>query len=91
MAEELGPPQVGRNPPLIEIARQDAGRGDGGVGHLATGIPAPRFCCGGPPMLADGMRGPELILYRIWINSACPGDQRPPQEELIADYSLWPR
>jgi hypothetical protein len=40
--------------------------------------------------LVDGMRGPSSIWYRIRINlQHVPEDQRPPQEELIADYSPW--
>jgi hypothetical protein len=42
-------------------------------------------------VLVDGMRGPSSIWYRIRINlQHVPDDQRPPQEELIADYSPWP-
>ena len=41
-------------------------------------------------VLVDGMRGPSSIWYRIRINlQHVPVDQRPPQEELIADYSPW--
>jgi DNA ligase D-like protein (predicted polymerase) len=41
-------------------------------------------------ILVDGMRGPSSIWYRIRINlQHVPADQRPPQEELIADYSPW--
>lgn len=41
-------------------------------------------------ILVDGMRGPSSIWYRIRINlQHIPQDQRPPQEELIADYSPW--
>jgi bifunctional non-homologous end joining protein LigD len=36
------------------------------------------------------MRGPSSIWYRIRINlQHVPADGRPPQEELIADYSPW--
>ena len=43
-------------------------------------------------VLVDGMRGPSSIWYRIRINlQHVPVDQRPPQEELIADYSPWAR
>jgi bifunctional non-homologous end joining protein LigD len=42
-------------------------------------------------VLVDGMRGPSSIWYRIRINlQHVPVEQRPPQEELIADYSPWP-
>lgn len=41
-------------------------------------------------VLVDGMRGPSSIWYRIRINlQHIPAGQRPPQEELIADYSPW--
>jgi hypothetical protein len=41
-------------------------------------------------VLVDGMRGPSSIWYRIRINlQHVPEQERPPQEELIADYSPW--
>jgi len=41
-------------------------------------------------ILVDGMRGPSSIWYRIRINlQHVPGDQRPPQEPLLADYNPW--
>ena len=41
-------------------------------------------------VLVDGMRGPSSIWYRIRINlQHVPEAQRPPQEELIADYNPW--
>ncbi|ORA32703.1 non-homologous end-joining DNA ligase [Mycobacterium aquaticum] len=41
-------------------------------------------------ILVDGMRGPSSIWYRIRINlQHVPEAERPPQEELIADYSPW--
>jgi DNA ligase D-like protein (predicted polymerase) len=41
-------------------------------------------------VLVDGMRGPSSIWYRIRINlQHVPAGQRPPQEELLADYSPW--
>jgi bifunctional non-homologous end joining protein LigD len=41
-------------------------------------------------VLVDGMRGPSSIWYRIRINlQHVAEDQRPPQEDLIADYSPW--
>ena len=41
-------------------------------------------------VLVDGMRGPSSIWYRIRINlQHVPSDERPAQEELIADYSPW--
>ncbi|WP_046318053.1 DNA polymerase domain-containing protein [Mycobacterium sp. UM_Kg1] len=42
-------------------------------------------------VLLDGMRGPSSIWYRVRINlQHVPDAHRPPQEELIADYSPWP-
>jgi DNA ligase D-like protein (predicted polymerase) len=41
-------------------------------------------------ILVDGMRGPSSIWYRIRLNlQHIPPEQRPPQEELISDYSPW--
>ncbi len=41
-------------------------------------------------VLVDGMRGPSSIWYRIRINlQHVPESVRPPQEDLIADYSPW--
>lgn len=41
-------------------------------------------------VLVDGMRGPSSIWYRIRINlQHVAEDERPAQEELLADYSPW--
>lgn len=41
-------------------------------------------------VLVDGMRGPSSIWYRIRINlQHVVEEARPPQEELLADYSPW--
>lgn len=41
-------------------------------------------------VLVDGMRGPSSIWYRIRINlQHVPKEQRPPQEDLLADYNPW--
>ncbi len=41
-------------------------------------------------VLLDGMRGPSSIYYRVRINLQHVAQaQRPPQEDLIADYSPW--
>jgi DNA ligase D-like protein (predicted polymerase) len=93
LAEELGPPE--RPPragkPLIEVARtrtreeamaalevwRDRHRGAAALLEPAD-------------VLIDGMRGPSSIWYRIRINlEHVPPQQRPAQEELIADYSPW--
>lgn len=41
-------------------------------------------------VLVDGMRGSSSIWYRVRVNlQHVPEDERPPQEELIADYDPW--
>ncbi|KMO83207.1 DNA polymerase domain-containing protein [Mycolicibacterium chlorophenolicum] len=41
-------------------------------------------------ILVDGMRGPSSIWYRIRINLEHVAEaQRPPQEDLLADYNPW--
>lgn len=106
LAEELGPAEkaprgarrgdaTGRRQsvmPLIEIARTKTK--DEAMAALATWrdrYPAAADRLKPADVLVDGMRGPSSIWYRIRINlQHVPGDQRPPQEELIADYSPWP-
>ncbi|MCV7077701.1 non-homologous end-joining DNA ligase [Mycobacterium szulgai] len=104
LAEELGPPEKapkgakksadGRrvsSMPLIEIARTKTK--DEAMTALDTWrarYPAAAERLQPVDVLVDGMRGPSSIWYRIRINlQHVPADQRPPQEELIADYSPW--
>ena len=104
LAEELGPPEKapkgsgkradGRrvsSKPLIEIARTKTK--DEAMAALDTWrdrYPAVAGRLQPSDVLVDGMRGPSSIWYRIRINlQHVPVDQRPPQEELIADYSPW--
>jgi bifunctional non-homologous end joining protein LigD len=106
LAEELGPAEkaptgarrgaeAGRRQsvmPLIEIARTKTK--DEAMAALATWrdrYPAAADCLQPADVLVDGMRGPSSIWYRIRINlQHVPDEQRPPQEQLIADYSPWP-
>jgi bifunctional non-homologous end joining protein LigD len=106
LAEELGPAEkapkgarrsagTGRRQsvmPLIEIARTKTK--DEAMAALDTWrqrYPAAADRLQPADVLVDGMRGPSSIWYRIRINlQHVPEDQRPPQEELIADYSPWP-
>jgi len=106
LAEELGPAEkaptgarrgagAGRRQsvmPLIEIARTKTK--DEAMAALATWrdrYPAATDRLQPADVLVDGMRGPSSIWYRIRINlQHVPDEQRPPQEELIADYSPWP-
>jgi DNA ligase D-like protein (predicted polymerase) len=77
--------------PLIEIARTKTR--DEAMAALETWrdrYPAAAKRLAPADVLVDGMRGPSSIWYRIRINlQHVPTDQRPPQEELVADYSPW--
>jgi len=79
--------------PLIEIARTKTK--DEAMAALDTWrqrYPAAADRLAPSDVLVDGMRGPSSIWYRIRINlQHVPDDQRPPQEQLIADYSPWTR
>jgi hypothetical protein len=78
--------------PLIEIARTKTK--DEAMAALATWRdrhPAAADRLEPADVLVDGMRGPSSIWYRIRINlQHVPDGERPPQEELIVDYSPWP-
>ncbi len=105
LAEELGPAEkaptgarrgagTGRRQPvmpLIEIARTKTK--DEAMAALDTWRerhPAVADRLMPADVLIDGMRGPSSIWYRIRINlQHVPDEQRPAQEELIADYSPW--
>nr|WP_120313639.1 DNA polymerase domain-containing protein [Mycobacterium alsense] len=77
--------------PLIEIARTKTK--DEAMAALDTWRerhPAAAALLAPADVLVDGMRGPSSIWYRIRINlQHVPAAERPPQEELIADYSPW--
>lgn len=77
--------------PLIEVARTKTR--DEAMAALDTWRerhPAAADRLQPADVLVDGMRGPSSIWYRIRINlQHVPDGQRPPQEELIADYSPW--
>ncbi|MBO0882616.1 MAG: DNA polymerase domain-containing protein, partial [Mycobacterium sp.] len=106
LAEELGPAEktpkgAGKRAgaghrhslmPLIEIARTKTK--DEALAALDTWrerYPAAAQRLQPADVLVDGMRGPSSIWYRIRINlQHVPDNQRPPQEELIVDYSPWP-
>lgn len=103
LAEEMGPPERapkgaggagGRRRsvmPLIEVARTKTK--DEALAALDTWRarhPAASGRLRPADVLIDGMRGPSSIWYRIRINlQHVPVDERPPQEDLIADYSPW--
>lgn len=77
--------------PLIEIARTKTK--DEAMAALDTWRarhPEAAALLEPPDVLVDGMRGPSSIWYRVRINlQHVPADRRPPQEELLADYSPW--
>jgi DNA ligase D-like protein (predicted polymerase) len=79
--------------PLIEIARTKTH--DEAITALDTWRdrhPAAAKLLAPADVLIDGMRGPSSIFYRVRINlQHVPAGQRPPQQELIADYSPWPK
>ena len=95
LAEELGPPEKApkgaRKMPLIEVARTKTK--EEALTALDTWkarYPAVAERLQPIDVLVDGMRGPSSIWYRIRTNlQHVPEGQRPPQEELIADYSPW--
>lgn len=95
LAEELGPaekaPKAERDANLIEVARTKTR--DEAMAALDTWKsrhPEAAAKLAPVDVLVDGMRGPSSIWYRIRINlQHVPTDLRPPQEELIADYSPW--
>jgi bifunctional non-homologous end joining protein LigD len=77
--------------PLIEIARA-ARKEDALAGLERWKARHPQAAERLEPadVLVDGMRGPSSIWYRIRINlQHVPEDQRPPQEDLLADYNPW--
>jgi DNA ligase D-like protein (predicted polymerase) len=77
--------------PLIEIARTKTK--DEALAALDTWrqrYPAAADRLEPVDVLVDGMRGPSSIWYRIRVNlQHVPEDQRPPQDDLIADYDPW--
>lgn len=102
LAEELGPAEKapkgasrdGRRQstmPLIEIARTKTKD----EAMTALDVWKDRYPSAAEKLepvdiLVDGMRGPSSIWYRIRINlQHVPEPERPPQEDLIADYSPW--
>ena len=77
--------------PLIEIARtKTKGESMTALATWQAKYPAAAEKLEPVDVLVDGMRGPSSIWYRVRINlQHVPEDQRPAQEELLADYSPW--
>ena len=104
LAEELGPAEKpprggdgsGRRQstmPLIEIARTKTK--PEAVEALETWKSTHAAVVGQlhpADVLIDGMRGSSSLWYRVRVNlQHVPEAERPPQEELIADYDPWDR
>jgi DNA ligase D-like protein (predicted polymerase) len=104
LAKELGPAEkapkgAGRGDggrrvssmPLIEIARtKTKDEAMAALDVWRARYPAVAGRLEPVDVLLDGMRGPSSIWYRVRINlQHVPEADRPPQEELIADYSPW--
>ena len=103
LAERLGPAEkpprgarkgTGRRQstmPLIEVARaKTKGEAMAALDTWRWRHPTAAKLLKPADILVDGMRGPSSIWYRIRLNlQHIPPEQRPPQEELIADYSPW--
>ena len=92
LAEELGPaPRAPKEKPLIEVARtKTRNEALAALEVWRSRHPGAAALLGPADVLVDGMRGPSSVWYRIRINlEQVPVDARPPQEELIADYSPW--
>ncbi|TPG28163.1 non-homologous end-joining DNA ligase [Mycolicibacterium hodleri] len=79
--------------PLIEIARtKTKGEATAALQTWKAKYPAAAERLEPIDVLVDGMRGPSSIWYRVRINlQHVPEDERPPQDQLIADYSPWER
>ena len=93
LAEELGPaekpPKGGK--PLIEIARtKTRDEAMAALDVWRSRYPEATKLLQPTDILVDGMRGPSSIWYRIRVNlEHVPEAGRPPQDDLIADYSPW--
>lgn len=103
LAEELGPAEKaprgsggadGRRQstmPLIEIARTKA-KSDSvaALDEWKSRHPSVAAQLHPADVLIDGMRGSSSLWYRVRVNlQHVPEAERPPQEELIADYDPW--
>jgi DNA ligase D-like protein (predicted polymerase) len=90
-AKELGPAEKAPTKPLIEIARtKTKDEAMAALDVWRSKYPEAAGRLEAVDVLVDGMRGPSSIWYRIRINlQHVPEEQRPPQEDLIADYSPW--
>jgi bifunctional non-homologous end joining protein LigD len=102
LAEELGPadkpPRGGgadgrrqSTMPLIEVARtRTKPEALGALDEWKSRHPSVVDQLHPADVLVDGMRGSSSLWYRVRVNlQHVPESERPPQEELIADYDPW--
>jgi bifunctional non-homologous end joining protein LigD len=102
LAEELGPAEKpprggdgsGRRQstmPLIEVARTKAkSEAIAALDEWTKRHPDIAKQLHPADVLIDGMRGSSSLWYRVRVNlQHVPEAERPPQEELIADYDPW--
>ena len=102
LAEELGPaekpPRAGgadgrrqSTMPLIEVARtKTKPEALEALDEWKSRHPSVTAQLHPADVLVDGMRGSSSLWYRVRVNlQHVPEPERPPQEELIADYDPW--
>ncbi len=94
LAERLGPaekPPRRTRKPLVEVARtKTRDEAIAALDQWRARYPDVSALLQPTDVLVDGMRGPSSLWYRIRVNlEHVPEPQRPPQEDLIADYSPW--
>ena len=102
LADELGPaekpPRGGSSDgrrqstmPLIEVARtKTKSESIAALEEWMRKHPAANAQLHPADVLIDGMRGSSSLWYRVRVNlQHVPEAERPPQEELIADYDPW--
>ncbi|MDQ7878442.1 non-homologous end-joining DNA ligase [Microbacterium sp. QXD-8] len=102
LADELGPAEKpprggdgsGRRQstmPLIEIARTKAkSESIAALDEWTKRYPTVAAQLHPADVLIDGMRGSSSLWYRVRVNlQHVPEAERPPQEDLIADYDPW--
>ncbi|MCP2635144.1 non-homologous end-joining DNA ligase [Microbacterium sp. HD4P20] len=102
LAEELGPaekpPRAGgadgrrqSTMPLIEVARtKTKPEALDALEEWKARYPSVTEQLHPADVLVDGMRGSSSLWYRVRVNlQHVPEAERPPQEELVADYDPW--
>lgn len=102
LAEELGPAEKpprggdgsGRRQstmPLIEVARtKTKPEATAALDEWTKRHPSVAAQLHPADVMVDGMRGSSSLWYRVRVNlQHVPESERPPQEDLIADYDPW--